>query len=74
MKIPIESLPGGTLINLAAANEHVPDIKRKIRVVKEQCGSTYYGLPLQNISKLLTNHIVPNTMKILNFIPAKGGI
>ena len=26
LKILIESLPGGSLINLDAANEHVPDI------------------------------------------------
>ena len=40
LKNLIESIPGGTLINLAAANEHVPDTKRQIRVVKEWCRVT----------------------------------
>ena len=34
LKIQIESLPGGPLENLTAANEHVPDIKKQIRVTK----------------------------------------
>ena len=33
----IASLPNGPMNNLASANEHVPDIKRKIRVAKERC-------------------------------------
>ena len=33
----IASLLGGPMINLASANKHVPDIERKIRVVKERC-------------------------------------
>ena len=45
LKSLIESLPGGTLVNLAAENEEVPDIKRKIRVTKELCRATYHGLP-----------------------------
>ena len=42
---PIESLPGGPMINLSSANEHVPDIKRKIRAVKERCWAAWHGLP-----------------------------
>jgi hypothetical protein len=37
LKALIESLPGGRMVNLASANEHVPEIKRQIRVVKERC-------------------------------------
>jgi hypothetical protein len=37
LKILIESMPGGPMVNLASANEHVPDIERRIRVVKERC-------------------------------------
>ena len=33
----IASIPGGPMINLESANEHVPDIERKSRVVKERC-------------------------------------
>ena len=33
----VAALPGGPMIKLASANEHIPEIERKIRVVKERC-------------------------------------
>ena len=44
LKNMIDSLPGGPLVNISAANEHVPDIRQLIRVVKERCRSTIHGL------------------------------
>jgi hypothetical protein len=35
LKTLIESMPGGPMVNLASANEHVSDIERRIRIVKE---------------------------------------
>ena len=35
LKPTIESLPDGLKVNLASANEHVPEIKWKIHVIKE---------------------------------------
>ena len=37
LKILIESLSVGSLVNMAASNKNVPDIKLKIRVAKKQC-------------------------------------
>jgi hypothetical protein len=34
LKPLIESIPGGPMVNLASANEHVPEIERRTRVVK----------------------------------------
>ena len=62
------------MINLESANKHVPEIERKIRVVKERCQSTGHGLPFQLIPKILTMHILFQRVKILNFFPTKGGI
>ena len=70
----VASLPDGPMINLASANEHIPEIERKIRVVKERCRAAQHGLPFQRIPKLLTIHIVFQTVKLLNFFPTKGGI
>jgi hypothetical protein len=36
LKMLIESVPNGPLVNLASANEHVPEIERRIRVAKER--------------------------------------
>jgi hypothetical protein len=67
-------MPGGPMVNLASANEHVPDIERRIRVVKEQCRATRHSLPFKIIPKLMTIHIVLNVVKLLNFFPTKGGV
>jgi hypothetical protein len=65
------------MINLASANEHVPEIERIIRIVKERCRSTRHSLPFETIPKLMTIHIVLNVLnvvKLLNFFPTKGGV
>jgi hypothetical protein len=74
LKALIESLPGGLMVNLASPNEHVPEIKRRIQVVKEWSRAACHSLPFQRIPKLLMIHIVLNTVKMLNFFPMKGGI
>jgi hypothetical protein len=74
LKPLIESMPGGPMVNLASANKHVPEIERRIRVVKERCGATRQRLPFERIPKLMTIHIVLNVVKLLNFFPNKGGV
>jgi hypothetical protein len=72
LKPLIESMTGGHMVNLASANEHVPEIKRRIRVLKEQCWATRHSLLYKRIPKLMTIHIVLNVVKLLNFFPTKG--
>jgi hypothetical protein len=74
LKPMIESVPNGPLVNLASANEHAPEIERRIRVVKERCRSCRHGLPFKQMPKLLTIHVVMNSVRMLNFFPARGGI
>ena len=70
----VASLPGVPMINLSSANENVPEIERKIRVVKERCRAARHGLTFQRILRLLTIHILFQTVKLLNFFLTKGGI
>jgi len=70
----ITSMPGGPAVNLASANEHVPEIERRARVVKERCRASRHDLPFKRIPKLLTIWLVFNVVKLLNFFPPKGGI
>jgi hypothetical protein len=65
LKPLIESMPGGPLVNLVSVNDHEPEIKQRIRVVKERCRATRHILPFQRIPKLLTIHIVRNVVKLL---------
>jgi hypothetical protein len=74
LKVLIESLPGGPMVNLAIPNEHVTEIERRIQVVKERSRAARHSLPFQRIPKLLMIHIVLNAVKMLNFFPMKGEI
>jgi hypothetical protein len=74
LKNLIKLMTGGPMVNLASANEHVPDTKRSIRVVKEQCWVTWHSLPFYTIPNLMTIHIVLNVVKLLIFFPTKGGV
>ena len=74
LKPLIVAMPGGTHVNLLSANEHVPDIERCIRVVKERSRATRHGLPFQRIPQLIVTHIVLLVVKMLNYFPPKGGV
>jgi hypothetical protein len=75
LKTLIDTMPGRPImVNLASANEHVPEIERQIRVVKERCRSSRHNLPFQRIPKLLTIHVVFNSVRMLNLFPTKGGV
>ena len=67
-------LYGGPTLNLVSANEHVPKIKRKIRVIKERVFAVQYSLPCNAIPELVTIHAVLFVTKQLNLFPVKGGI
>jgi hypothetical protein len=67
-------LYGGPKMNLASANEHVPEIERKIRVIKERTRAVRYSLPCNALPALVTTHAVLFVTKQLNLFPVKGGI
>jgi hypothetical protein len=62
------------MVNLASANERIPEIERRIRVVKEGFRATRHSLPFKTIPKLTTIHIVLNAVKLLIFFLTKGGV
>jgi len=74
LKGDVESLPGAPRLNLAAANEHVPEIERRIRVIKERCRSVRHSLPFRRVPRLLIIYMVITVVVLLNYFPTKGGI
>jgi hypothetical protein len=74
LKPLIESIPGGTVVNLVSTNEHVPEIERCIRLVKERFRDTWHSLPFERLPKIMTVHIVLNVVKPLNFFSTKGEV
>ena len=69
----IQGMPGGPKVNLASANEHVPEIERRIRVVKERCRAIRHSLPYNRIPRLLTIWIVFNSVEIIELLPNYEG-
>ena len=75
LEVLIESeLYGGPKMNLTSANEHVPEIERKIRVIKERVRAIVYSIPVNALPALLVVHAVLFATKALNLFPVKGGI
>lgn len=69
----ITDMPRGPTINLASADEHVPEIERRIHVVKERTRGTRHSLPFDRIPRMMTIHMVLNVVKLLTYFPTKAG-
>jgi hypothetical protein len=64
----------GINLNVAAAAEHVPDIKRQIRVIKERVRALWHKLPYNKKPKALIIALVQHVIQWLNNFPPNGGI
>jgi hypothetical protein len=60
-------------LNLASANEHVPEIERKIWVIKKWVRAVIYSIPFNSLPAWMLVHAVLFVMKQLNLFPMKGG-
>ena len=67
-------MPAGPRVNLTSADEHVPEIERHNRVVKERSRSFCHSLLFNRIPKLMIIHAILNIAKMLNYFPKKQGI
>jgi hypothetical protein len=60
--------------NIAAAQEHIPVVKRSIRVVNERRWATFHGNPFRSLPRILMKSVVQEYTRKLNFFPVRGGI
>ena len=70
----IADMPRGPRLNVTSADEHVPEIERRIRVVKERARAIRHSLPFDRIPRLMTTHMILTVVKILNYFPTKSGL
>ena len=61
-------------LNLASPNEHVPEVERTIRTIKERVRAIYNRLPYSRIPKLMMIELVNYAVTWLNNFPPKGGV
>ena len=64
----------GMALNPAARNEHVGDIERRIRTIKERMRATYNMLPFDIIPKIMVIELAKQAVFWLNSFPHQGGI
>ena len=67
-------LYGSPKLNVSSASEHVPEIERKFRVIKEPVCAVVYSLPVNALPPTVLTHVVLFVTKQLTLCPVKGGI
>ena len=61
-------------MNYCAAQEHVPEIERSIRVIKERFRSMYHRLPYQCLPKIMIKIGAMECVRWLNTFPPRNGV
>ncbi len=70
----LKELMDNVTLNTTAAREHVGEIERKIRVVKEQARGTTNMLPYNTMPKLMIIKLMHHVVMWINLFPVKSGI
>jgi hypothetical protein len=65
----MSELYGAPKLNLSSAKEHVPEIERKIRVIKEQVRAVVYSLPVNALPAVVLVNAVLFVTKQLSLFP-----
>jgi hypothetical protein len=60
----------GLKINYASPQEHVPEIERSIRVIKERYRAAFHRLPFKRLPKIMIKILAMDCTKKLNFFPS----
>jgi hypothetical protein len=61
-------------MNHSSAQEHVPEVERSIRVIKEQFCATFHRLPYLRLPSIMTKILAMESTKKLNFFPPLNGM
>ena len=64
----------GVRLNTTSANEHVPEIERHIRVIKERARAKTSRLPFKKLPRVIIKEMVKDIITWLNNFPVKGGV
>jgi hypothetical protein len=59
---------------LAARGDHVREIERRIRVVKERTRAMRHSLPFNRLPVVIVMYMVLHTVRMLTYFPQKGGV
>ena len=71
---PLDGMIPGVSFNFCAQGEHVPDIERYVRTVKDRVRSGYNNLPFSRLPRLVVVRLVSNAVFWLNAFPHPDGV
>ena len=63
-----------TFSNLCSPGEHVPEVERSIRTIKERTRTMLHDLPFHTFPKLMVTGCVYSAVRLLNSLPAPNGV
>ena len=61
-------------INTCGADEHVPDVERTIRTIKDRARSAHALLPFRSLPRLIVVRLIGNAVLWLNALPNANGV
>jgi Reverse transcriptase (RNA-dependent DNA polymerase) len=62
------------MLNICGADEHVPDIERAIRTIKDRVRSAHSRLPFRYLPKMVVVRLVSNAVLWINALPNPNGV
>lgn len=66
--------PSFPYLETTGADDHVPDIERYIRTVKERARSTWHSMPFEFVPRVIVIHLIHNAVFWLNAFPPSNGV
>ena len=70
----VEEVVRPTRVHVVGANEHVGEVERSIRTIKECTRCHVHRLPYKYYSKLMISGMITHVIKSLNQLPSETGI
>ena len=65
---------GNVSLEICGPNEHVPEVERSIRTMKETMRATAHGLPYRRLPKIMIVELVAMATRCLNGFPKEDGV
>ena len=61
-------------LHISAPQEHVPEVEKSIKTIKERCRCATHAVPYKQYMKLMTISLIESMNDWLNLFPSKNGI
>ena len=63
-----------TDLNTAAPNEHIPEVEKNVRTIKDRVRCMLHGMPYKKIPRSMKAELVITTVTLLNMIPRRAAV